>query len=157
MAETDTQVGEALAYVAGDRTKVMRGAYDGDANVIAILDEYDTLEKAVEFQEEELAGLREAAEFPTALAFLCPICAYAGVDEDQCCSSCGEDSYVVAKADAADIGRRLKSLGHLEDLLAAWVSLKRAGNRFMSAEERALYDAGMEIVAKRKADGGLRA
>lgn len=39
----------------------------------------------------------------------------------------------------------------LEDLLAAWVSLPRAGNQSMPAELRALYDAGMGVVAKRKA------
>lgn len=84
------------------------------------------------------------------LAFVCPICGHDGVDEEQCCSSCGADSYVVAKADAEDLGRRLKSLGHLEDLLAAWVAQKRAGHRFMTAEERALYDVGMGVVEKRK-------
>ena len=42
-------------------------------------------------------------------------------------------------------------LRRLEDLLAAWVSLPRAGNQSMPAELRALYDAGMGVVAKRKA------
>lgn len=97
---------------------------------------------------EAVAVLVSVEEIP--LVFLCPICAHGGVDEDQCCSTCGADSYVVAKADAQDIGRRLKSLGHLEDLLAAWGSVKRAGHRWMTPEERALYDAGTGVVEKRK-------
>lgn len=107
--------------------------------------------QALKEVSEERDKLRGDAESPTVLAFLCPICAHDAVDVDQCCSSCGADSYIVAKADAEDIGRRLKSLAQLEDLLVAWVEKKRSGHRWMSPEEKAIYDAGVKVVDKRKA------
>lgn len=45
----------------------------------------------------------------------------------------------------------LVRLAHIEDLLAAWVEQKRAGHRWMSPEEKAIYDEGRRIVEMRKA------
>lgn len=115
------------------------------------IEEAQLIRKHLDAAFTEIRARRESDEI--VLAFLCPICGHDGIDEDQCCSSCGADSYVVAKADAEDIGRRLKSLGHIEDLLAAWVAQKRSGNRYMSAAERAVYDEGVSVVEKRKEAG----
>lgn len=45
-------------------------------------------------------------------------------------------------------GKLLDEIDRLRGMLVAWVSLPRAGNRFMSPQEKALYDEGLRWKPK---------